>query len=164
MTPLMIGKRLINHMRTVITDEYRTVPAVPNHMNIHRTEHPVPSKLIYSLGPKVIKDLRLRSGYTVAVEQISKGGESHRHSWSAFDRRKAALLVYLGAKPTELGYTDPRNNEFHYREITPGETFILSTHHTFHYNNVAGEDLAIYLNLNAHLNWQDTVRYWQHTW
>ena len=165
MTPIMLGKRITKHLLdTVNMGGWKDEPDAPNHMNIHRSEHAVHSRLVYAFGPKVIKDLRLRSGFTVSIEQISGGGESHKHSWSAFPNRKACLLIYLGDNPTELGYTDPRNNEFHYKQMNQGDTFILSTHHNFHYNNVHNTDVATYITVNAELDWADTVRHWQHTW
>ena len=162
MTPIMLGKRLVNSIADVVKD-HRHI-SVPNHMNIHRVEHPVPGDLVYAFGPKVIKDLRLRTGYRISIERISGGGESHRHSWSEFSDRRACLLIYLGDNPTQLGYTDPRNNEFHYKTFSKGDTFILSSHHNFHYSNVMSHTEATWLTVNADLNWADTVRHWQHTW
>ncbi len=165
MTPIMLGKRLVKQISDVVTDySGKHMPLPPNHMNIHRSVHPVPSELVYAFGPKVIKDLRLRTGFTVNIESISGGGESHKHSWSAFKDRRACLMIYIGENPTELGYTDPRNNEFHYKTISTGDTFILSTHHNFHYNNVHSSTEAVYVTVNGNLSWEDTVRHWQHTW
>ena len=165
MTPIMLGKRLVKHLHDVVTEQdWVDEPLPPNHMNIHRSEHPVPSKLVFAFGPKVIKDLRLRTGFTVSIEQISGGGESHKHSWNAYPQKRACLLIYLGDNPTELGYTDPRNNEYHTVMLHKGDTFILSTHHNFHYNNVHSDTGAIFLTVNADMSWSDTVRHWQHTW
>lgn len=165
MTPLMLGKRFVNDLQRNITQLLpRCVSEPPNHMNIWRSEHPVPSELVYQLGPKFISTLRLRSGFNMAIEQISAGGESHKHSWSAFSDRRASLLIYLGEAPTQLGYTDPRQNQFEYKLCEPGETFILSQHHPFHYHNVMSETPAVWLTINAHLDWDHSVRLWQHKW
>lgn len=165
MTPLMLGKRFVQNLQHSITAVLpRCTAQPPNHMNIWRSEHPVPSELVYAMGPKFISTLRLRSGFTVSIEQVSGGGESHRHSWSQYPQRRASLLIYLGENPTQLGYTDPRNNEFHYDTFTMGDTFILSSHHNFHYDNVMSDTTAVWLNVNAHLNWSDSVKHWQHTW
>ena len=165
MTPLMIGKRITKAMSTVVEEfNSRLAPEPPNHMNIHTTSHAVPGELVYAFGPKVIKTLRLRSGMTMQILTVSAGGESHKHSFAADSHRRAVLLVYLGNTPTTFGYTDPRNNEFHYKQFTPGESFVLSSHHPFHISNIYNTDPAVFLAVNADLDWASSVTHWQHTW
>ena len=165
MTPLMIGKRIARAMSTVVEEfNSRLAPEPPNHMNIHTTSHAVPGELVYAFGPKVIKLLRLRSGMTMQILTVSAGGESHKHSFAADSNRRAMLLVYLGGEPTTFGYTDPRRNEFHYKQFTPGESFVLSSHHPFHISNIYNTDPAVFLAVNADLDWASSVTLWQHTW
>jgi hypothetical protein len=165
MTPLMIGKRIANSMSTAVEKHTHSLaPEPPNHMNIHTTSHSVPGELMYAFGSKAIKDLRLRSGMSINVFTISAGGESHKHSFASNSEREAMLLLYLGKQPSELGYTDPRNNEFHTTTMSLGDTFILSSHHPFHLSNIYSDTPAVYLAVNAHLNWTESVRHWQHTW
>jgi len=165
MTPLMIGKRITRSMSTVVEEfNSRLAPEPPNHMNIHTTSHSIPGELMYALGPKVIKDLRLRSGMTMQILTVSAGGESHKHSFAADSNRRAMLLVYLGGEPTTFGYTDPRRNEFHYKQFTPGESFVLSSHHPFHISNTHSSSPAVFLAVNADLDWESSVTHWQHTW
>lgn len=165
MTPLMIGKRITRSMSSVVEEfNSRLAPEPPNHMNIHTTSHSIPGELMYALGPKVIKDLRLRSGMTMQILTVSAGGESHKHSFAADSNRRAVLLVYLGTEPTTFGYTDPRRNEFHYKQFTPGESFVLSSHHPFHISNIHSSSPAVFLAVNADLDWESSVTHWQHTW
>lgn len=165
MTPLMIGKRITQSMSKVVEEfTMGLAPEPPNHMNIHTTSHTVPGDLMYAFGPKAIKDLRLRSGMNMQVFTISAGGESHKHSFAGDPHRRGLCLVYLGKNATVLGYTDPRNNEYHIKTVEPGETFILSSHHPFHLSNIHSDTPAVYLALNAHLDWTESVRHWQHTW
>ena len=101
---------------------------------------------------------------TMQILTVSAGGESHKHSFAADSHRRAVLLVYLGNSTTTFGYTDPRNNEFHYKQFTPGESFVLSSHHPFHISNIYNTDPAVFLAVNADLDWASSVTHWQHTW
>ena len=44
MTPIMLGKRLVNSIADVVRDHKHI--SIPNHMNIHRVEHSVPGETV----------------------------------------------------------------------------------------------------------------------
>ena len=166
MTPLRIGKRVTASIADVVNEfTNRLAPDAPNHMNIHTTSHAVPGELMYAFGGNIVKALRLRSGMNMHLMTISAGGESHKHSFNSDPNRSACLLLYVGEHSSQLGYTDPRNNEFHYINVERGDSFILSSHHPFHLSNIHNKTPAQYLAVSQpNWDWSSSVTHWQHTW
>ena len=165
MTPLMLSKRMVKHLQQICENPPRgSFQLPPNHMNIHEVNYIVPSTIATALGPKVIETFRLRSGFTVGIWSLPGKGTSHKHSYSHYAGIKSLFLVYVGVNPVTLEYWDPRTNRECSRQLSWGETFVLSTHHKFWIDNELSDTPARFVTVNCNQNWDQTAKHFQHRW
>ena len=147
MTPLILGKKHVKHLSSMIPDMPPT--DVINANGIRRYSYPVPS-VAHIVGPKLIKFMNLRSNYTVSIEMIDSKTDSHKHNDTGTGR-DAIYLVNIGAKPFTLLYTDPRVNTEYMHIVEVGTSFILSTTHPYTIINAHNDTPAIYSVSYTHL-------------
>ena len=68
MTPLILGKRHVKHLNSIVSKMPST--DVINANGIKRYSYPMTS-IAHIVGPKLIKFMNLRSNYTVSIETVS---------------------------------------------------------------------------------------------
>ena len=154
MTPLILGKKHVKHLSSMIPDMPPT--DVINSNGIRRYSYPI-TAVAHIVGPKLIKFMNLRSNYTCSIEMIDAKTDSHKHNDTGTGR-DAIYLVNIGAKPFTLLYTDPRVNTEYMHIVEVGTSFILSTTHPYTVINAHNDTPAIYFSVNAYENFTNTVR------
>ena len=162
MTPLILGKRHINHLSSIVSQLPPAENRNTQNNGIRRYSYSVPT-IAHLIGPKLIKFMSLRSNYTVNIEIVDGATDSHKHNDSGTGR-DAIYLVNIGAKPFTLLYTDPRVNTEYMHIVEVGTSFILSTTHPYTVINAHNDTPAIYFSVNAYDNFSNTVRKFQHQW
>ena len=160
MTPLILGKRHVKHLSSIVSKMPSTDVIDVN--GIKRYSYPMTS-IAHIVGPKLIKFMNLRSNYTCSIEIVNANTDSHKHN-DTNTGRDAIYLVNIGAKPFTLLYTDPRVNTEYMHIVEVGTSFILSTTHPYTVINAHNDTPAIYFSVNAYENFSNTVRRFQHQW
>ena len=159
MTPLILGKKHVKHLSSIISKMPTT--DVINEHGIKRYSYPIQT-IGHIVGPKLIKFMNLRSNYTCSIEIVDANTDTHKHNDSK--SREAIYLVNIGANPFTLLYTDPRTNTEFMHIVEVGTSFILSTTHPYTIMNSHNDTPAIYFSVNAYENFTNTVRRFQHQW
>ena len=162
MTPLILGKRHIKHLSEMFSKLPRPDNINTNVAGVLRYHYKV-MRIAHLIGPKLIKFMGIRSTYTVGVEIVEDNTDSHKHNDSGTGR-DAVYIVNIGANPFTLLYTDPRNNTEYLHIVEVGSSFILSTTHTYCVINNHNHTPAIMFTINAHVDFDTTVRRFQHQW
>ena len=162
----MLNKRTVKLLQSIVNNPPLPdrISLPPNHMNIRELRYPIPSSMLYSLGDRTVKMFKLRTGYTVSILQVLPNTSTHKHSMSSDNSQRAWFLCYVGANPTQLTYWDPRTNCEKTTQLTPGKSFVLSTHHRFFIDNTDSNTSADFIQVNAMADWPTTVRLFQHQW
>ena len=162
MTPLILGKRHVKHLSEMFSKLPRPDNINTNVAGVLRYHYKV-MRIAHLIGPKLIKFMGIRSTYTVGVEIVEDNTDSHKHNDSGTNR-DAVYIVNIGANPFTLLYTDPRNNTEYLHIVEVGSSFILSTTHTYCVINNHNHTPAIMFTINAHVDFDTTVRRFQHQW
>ena len=162
MTPLILGKKHIKQLESIVSK----LPT-PHNINtevagIRRYHYSVPS-VAHLLGKMLIRFMKLRSSDTVGIEMVEDNNDSHKHNDSGTGR-DAIFLVNIGARPFTILYTDPRTNTEYTKIMEVGTSHILSTQHPYVIYNNHNSTPAIFFTVNAHDNFSNTVRRFQHQW
>lgn len=162
MTPLILGKRNVKHLTTLISRMPRADNINTHIAGISRHSYSV-KRIAHLIGPKLIKFMGLRSTYTVSLEYVDSDTDSHKHNDSETNRR-AVYIVNVGAKPFTILYTDPRRDCEYLHVVEVGDSFILSCHHTYCVINNHNNTPAVYFSFDCGEDFDTTVRRFQHQW
>ena len=135
MTPLILGKKHVNQLNSIVSK----LPT-PHNINtevagIKRYHYSVPA-VAHLIGKMLIRFMKLRSSDTVGVEMVPDCCDSHKHNDTGTGR-DAIFLVNIGAKPFTILYTDPRTNTEYTKVMEIGTSHILSTLHPYTVYNLS---------------------------